>query len=212
MNEKIVYGIFGIPGSGKSTQGRLLEANKNLHLIHISTGTVFNDIKYNKKDMDEYKELIPMMKARDDDAKLYPDDITARELDKYVNEFIEKRIYDPDSQILLFDGYPRNLNQVNLMSGKYKMTKLAFLQLPQEVGLDRIVNKRLEEEGRPEDQNVDARRKSIKEHEQGIIQIYYHFKDIKATSSLGLYPEIRLVDGNQPVEVVYKELESFFKP
>ena len=88
--------LFGPPGAGKGTQAKYLV--KKLSGFQISTGEILrNEIQ---KDTDIGKKIITDM----NEGKFVSDEI--------VNELIKKLIFDPTKKNrLIFDGYPRSLNQ-----------------------------------------------------------------------------------------------------
>ena len=87
--------LFGAPGAGKGTQANLLI--NEFGLIQISTGDMLRDEI--KKDTEIGKKILNNM----DDGKFVDDEI--------VNKLLEKIIFDPKKNKLIFDGYPRTVNQ-----------------------------------------------------------------------------------------------------
>ena len=88
--------IFGPPGAGKGTQAQNIVKKFNLH--QISTGDLLRNEVKNKTDIGKDIENII---SKGDFAT-----------DEIVNELIENIIFDPDKKNrLIFDGYPRSLNQ-----------------------------------------------------------------------------------------------------
>ena len=92
--------LFGPPGSGKGTQAKLLR--QSLQVAHISTG-------------DMLREKTAAGTAKEGEASimqsggLMPDDI--------VNRMVEERIERPDcANGFILDGYPRTVNQAELLS------------------------------------------------------------------------------------------------
>ena len=99
--------LFGPPGAGKGTQANNLAKKFNLH--KISTGDLLRDkIKDNNESNNKIKSLLSK-------GSLVSDDI--------INDLIQKIISDKKySNRLIFDGYPRNLNQakkLDLLLMKY---------------------------------------------------------------------------------------------
>ena len=93
--------IFGPPGAGKGTQADFI-VNK-YDLYQLSTGELLrNEIK-NKSDLG--KEISSIINA----GSLVSDDIVK----KLVEIFISDKRY---INRLIFDGYPRNLNQAKTLN------------------------------------------------------------------------------------------------
>lgn len=88
--------LLGVPGAGKGTQARLLEAT--LHLPQVSTGDIFRDNLKNET------ELGVLARSFMDKGRLVPDDVTIR--------MVEERLRRPDcAQGAIMDGFPRTLQQ-----------------------------------------------------------------------------------------------------
>ena len=96
--------IIGPPGSGKGTQGDTI--SKNFKLFKISTGELLRE-EINKK-----SSLGNQIKTIIDKGLLVSDDI--------INNLIEIIISNKNySNRLIFDGYPRNLNQAQKLDLDY---------------------------------------------------------------------------------------------
>lgn len=95
--------IYGIQGSGKSTQGKLL--SQRLHLSYLSTGHIFRGISRQPSREGRYiKETLAS-------GLLIPDEITIPIVERYLT----KPEYQ-DGWIL--DGFPRNLIQTKKFKNK----------------------------------------------------------------------------------------------
>ena len=88
--------IFGPPGAGKGTQSKFIVKKYNLH--QLSTGELLRQEIKNKTRLGEKIESI--INAGD----LVSDEIVSN----LIKKFIEDNNY---KNRLIFDGYPRNLNQ-----------------------------------------------------------------------------------------------------
>ena len=87
--------IFGPPGAGKGTQAKYLV--KKLNSFQVSTGDMLREEI--EKNTIIGKNIINNM----NEGKFVDDEI--------VNKLLEKIIFDPKKNKLIFDGYPRTLNQ-----------------------------------------------------------------------------------------------------
>ena len=120
--------IFGPPGAGKGTQSRYLV--KKLNGFQISTGDMLREEIQNNTRIG--KKIINDM----DDGKFVSDEI--------VNELIEKVIFDPNNKNrLIFDGYPRSLNQAKnleilLKNSNQKIDFIFFLNVNKDTIIKRI--------------------------------------------------------------------------
>jgi adenylate kinase len=126
--------LCGLPGSGKGTQAELLCKSYNFKLI--SPGDILrNAIKTGKS---EYNEL----KSELNSGRLLPDNtINKLVLNEFVN-IVNKS--DNDSINLLWDGFPRSINQAEfllnlLMKHGLKVDFICVLDLKHEVIINRIL-------------------------------------------------------------------------
>ena len=125
--------LFGPPGSGKGTQAdKLVE---NLNLYKVSTGDLLRDEINNKTVLgDKIKILI-------DKGNFVSDEIIK---DLIINIISSKKL----SNRLIFDGYPRNINQAkNLdeMVIKYnqKISCVLSLRVEDDIILKRILGRQV---------------------------------------------------------------------
>ena len=88
--------LFGLPGSGKGTQGDNLV--KEFNLYKVSTGELL------REEIEKKTTLGIKIKSIIDKGSLVSDDITNNLIEKVV---LSKKYFNR----LIFDGYPRNLNQ-----------------------------------------------------------------------------------------------------
>ena len=99
--------IFGPPGAGKGTQSNFIVNKFNLH--QLSTGDLLRkEIKDQTKLGNEISSIINL-------GNLVSDQIVSDLIEKYISNSIYKNR-------LIFDGYPRNLNQaknLNILLTKY---------------------------------------------------------------------------------------------
>ena len=109
--------IFGPPGAGKGTQSSFLVEKKNM--FQLSTGDLL------RAELKSGSDLSKQLKEIMDAGKLVSDDI--------INNLIEKKISDPSvKNNIIFDGFPRNLDQaksLDQMLKKYDQKISAIINL-----------------------------------------------------------------------------------
>ena len=109
--------LFGLPGAGKGTQADNIVKNFNLH--KISAGDLLRDEIKKKTDLSK------KIKSKIDQGLLAPDDIIS---DLIIKILSKKKYFNR----LIFDGYPRNLNQaksLDLLVKKYNQKISCVLSL-----------------------------------------------------------------------------------
>ncbi|MGF7398261.1 adenylate kinase [Thermoanaerobacterium thermosaccharolyticum] len=206
--------LLGPPGAGKGTQAERIV--NDYKIPHISTGDIF---RYNIKNNTELGKLA---KQFIDKGLLVPDDVT--------NKIVEDRLSKDDcSDGFLLDGYPRNVVQAESL-GKYLENKGLKIDHVLNIIVDRdvlvqrlsgrrvcpscgatyhIVTKPPKAEGicdncgekliQRTDDNIESvlKRLEVYEDETKPLVEYY-----------GKLNLIRNIDGNKPVNEVYKEIQA----
>ena len=142
--------IFGPPGAGKGTQSNFIVNKFRLH--QLSTGDLLRkEIKDQTKLGNEISSII-------NSGNLVNDDVVSGLIEKYIsNEIYKNR--------LIFDGYPRNLNQarnLNNLLSKYDQKIDIVLKLS--VSLE-IIKKRINERQTLEKRTDDNELTAIKRYE-----------------------------------------------
>ena len=125
--------LFGPPGAGKGTQGDNLV--KNFNLFKLSTGDVL------RKEIEEKTSLGNKIKDTIDKGGLISDE--------NINYLMEKVLSNKQiNNRLIFDGYPRNINQakvLNLLLNKnnLKISCVLSLDVDKETVIKRVLGRRL---------------------------------------------------------------------
>ena len=125
--------LFGPPGAGKGTQSHNLE--KDYNLIKISTGELL------RKEITDKTTLGNQIRSIMDSGSLVSDKIMN---DLVKNSLLKNKNFDE----LIFDGYPRNLNQardLDLLLKKYKqkISCVLSLNVDKELILKRILGRQI---------------------------------------------------------------------
>ena len=125
--------LFGPPGAGKGTQ-----ANNLVHefdLIKISTGDLL------RKEIEEKSSLGIEIKSIIDKGLLVSDNI----IDNLIEKVMSNKVYEDR---LIFDGYPRNLNQAKSLDSlvkKYnqKISCVLSLKVDYNIIIKRIMGRQI---------------------------------------------------------------------
>jgi len=145
--------IFGPNGSGKGTQGAVVQ--KKYGVPHIETGVIF------RQNISKKTPLGEKAKAFIDRGELVPDDIT-------IPMILDRLKEDDCKKGWLLDGFPRNLAQAEalwkaLEKEKIKLDYVIEIDLDRESAKKRIMGRRLckTDNNHPNNIYIDA----IKPHE-----------------------------------------------
>jgi adenylate kinase len=143
--------VLGPQGAGKGTQAQRIAAEYGIP--HISTGEMFRAAVASGTDLGRAVE--PILAAGD----LVPDELTVA--------LIRERLGEPDADGgFVLDGFPRNETQADaldeMLGGIGRgLDAILFFDLPDEVGIERML-RRAREEGRADDTpDAIARRLAI---------------------------------------------------
>ena len=125
--------IFGPNGSGKGTQGAIVQ--KKYGVLHIETGVIF------RQNISQKTPLGEKAKGYIDRGELVPDDIT---IPMILNRLKE----DDCKKGWLLDGFPRNLAQAEalysaLEKEKMKLDYVIEIELERDIAKKRIMGRRL---------------------------------------------------------------------
>ena len=121
--------LLGPPGAGKGTQSKRLADEFGIE--HVTTGDALRGNKgMDISDMDtEYDTPGEYMDA----GELVPDTV--------VNAIVEEALTSADGYVL--DGYPRNLDQAEFLSGITDLDAVIYLAVDREVLVARLTGRRV---------------------------------------------------------------------
>ena len=156
--------IFGPPGAGKGTQSNLIVKKFRLH--QLSTGELLRKEITNKTNLG--KKISSIINL----GNLVSDEIVGNLIEKYISN-------DEYKNRLIFDGYPRNLNQAkNLNHLLKKYSQKIDIVLKLSVSLETI-KKRISERKNLEkrtDDHEDIAIKRYKNYENNIKPVVDFYK------------------------------------
>ena len=185
--------IFGPPGAGKGTQSNFIVKKFKLH--QLSTGELL------RKEIKEKTNLGIQIKSIINSGNLVSDKIVSNLIEKYVSDKIYK-------DRLIFDGYPRNLNQAsNLDNLLIKYNQKIDMVLKLSVSL-KTIKKRILERHSLEKRADDNEKIAIKRYEtyekniNPIIGFYKQTNLLKVVNGEASISEISgeisdLIEGNK---------------
>jgi len=180
MNRAIL--LFGYPGSGKGTQGRILSALPGFH--HVAMGDILRALT-------PAHPLYPAIQARLSKGDLVPDEL--------VMEFFAHHVESlklPPTDFVIVDGVPRNKTQVELLNRIVNVIKIFKLSIYDEG----VVTDRLRRRALAQNRADDASPEVI-EHR---LAVYRQ----ETESCIKTYPGTILtrIQANQPVFDVHHDI------
>ena len=181
--------LLGPPGSGKGTQSKFLVDEHGF--VQLSTGDLLRE-KVASKNSSLGQEISRIMNSGD----LVPDNI--------VIKLIVEKISDLKNSNVIFDGFPRNLNQATVLDQSLKeisvsLDKAIFIDVNHEILKDRILTRINETslEDRRSDDNVETLMKRIEVYKSNTFPIVEYYK------KKGILNE---VNGMSSIEIVSQEI------
>tara|TARA_X000000368_G_C22941184_1_gene672240 strand:+ start:519 stop:1085 length:567 start_codon:yes stop_codon:yes gene_type:complete len=179
--------IFGPPGAGKGTQSKFIV--EEFDMFQLSTGEFLR--KEISKNTTIGKKISSVINA----GGLVSDQI--------VSDLIEKVISNKKYQNrIIFDGYPRNLNQAKNLDNLLKNYKQKIdIVLKLSVSLETIkrrISERRALEKRADD-NEDIAIKRYETYEKSTEPVIEYYKKLKL---------LKFVDGERPIDQINKEIRD----
>ena len=142
--------LFGPPGVGKGTQGGILAHIPGF--FHLSVGDVFRSIDISSPNGREvYKHI-----SR---GELVPDDLTIRIWRKAVEAYVALSWFKPREDLLILDGMPRNVHQVQIIKEHLEIHRVIYLKCSDEEDMVHRIRRRAIRENRTDDANEDIIRR-----------------------------------------------------
>ncbi len=179
--------IFGPPGAGKGTQSKFIASEFNM--FQLSTGEFLR--KEMLKNTPVGKKIFSVINS----GSLVSDQI--------VSDLIEKIISDSKYQNrIIFDGYPRNLNQAKnldslLQKYKQKIDLVLKLSVSLETVKKRISERRIQEK-RPDD-NQEIAIKRFETYEKSTKPVIDYYKKLKL---------LKVINGERPIDQINNEISE----
>lgn len=158
--------LFGPPGVGKGTQGKLLGAIPGF--FHLATGDMFRGLD---KESDLGREFLSYSTK----GELVPDELTIRLWQRHVQDLIDADRYDPACDILVLDGIPRSVAQAEALDDKIDALAVVHLAAPD---IDEMVQRmkgRAEKEGRPDDADETVIRRRFEVYDRETAPVLEHY-------------------------------------
>ncbi len=179
--------IFGPPGAGKGTQSKFIVKKYNLY--QLSTGELLRKEIANKSKLgSEISSIINV-------GELVSDDIVSNLIEGFITD-------DNFKNRMIFDGYPRNLNQaknLDFLLKKYNQKIDIVLKLS--VSLETIKKRILERQSQEQraDDNQEIAIKRYKTYEESTEPVLEYYKK----SNL-----LNVVNGEQTIDEISKEISG----
>ena len=182
--------LFGPPGVGKGTQGKILGTIPGF--FHLSVGDVFRSIDIGSGDGKEVYKYSSQ-------GQLVPDELTIKIWKKALNAFVGMSTYKPREDLLVLDGMPRNVVQTELVKDHLDILQVLHFECADEEDMIHRLRRRAIRENRADDANEEVIRERF--------EVYRS----RSAPVLKCYPQeiisVIPADGS-PAEVLFNILRS----
>src|SRR5438477_3153719 len=136
--------LFGAPGSGKGTQGKILGAIPGF--FHTACGDIF-------RSLDLSSEMGRIAWEYSSRGELVPDEFTVKLWKQYIKGMEMVNQFHPETEILVLDGIPRNVMQAQLLEDTLDVLKVVHLRCTDMSKMVERLRRRALKENRLDDAN-----------------------------------------------------------
>lgn len=163
--------LFGVPGVGKGTQGRILSRMQGLFVL--ACGEVF-------RSFDPGSEIGVKVASYTSKGELVPDELTVKLWQQAMRENISAGWYKPDTDLLILDGIPRSVAQAKYLDDSIEVLGILHLSSMNENAMVERLKRRAIAENRADDadENVIRHRFEVY-HEQSQPVLNYYPKELR---------------------------------
>lgn len=170
--------LFGAPGVGKGTQGRILGQIPGF--FHLSCGDVFRSLDIGSP---EGKEIYKYSSQ----GMLVPDETTIRVWKRHLDALTVLSHYKPHEDLLILDGIPRNRRQAELVEAHIEVLKIVHLKCSDSEAMIHRIRRRAIRENRVDDAHEEIIRKrfQVYEAETKPVLDYYPKKLVAEVDAIG---------------------------
>jgi adenylate kinase len=158
--------LFGAPGSGKGTQGKILGAIPGF--FHTACGDIF-------RSLDLQSEIGKKAWEYSSRGELVPDEFTVRLWSKYIQGMELINQFHPETQFLVLDGIPRNLKQAQLLDDTIDVVKVIHLRCDNLAKMVERLRRRALKENRLDDAKEDVIKNRMQVFERETAPLLAHY-------------------------------------
>jgi len=186
--------LFGAPGSGKGTQGKILGTIPGF--FHFACGDAFRNLRIT----DPLGRLFIEYSSK---GQLVPDEPTIDLWRRNIEASTVNRTFEPEHDILILDGIPRNARQAEILSDTLDVKALLHLTCTDMDKMVERLQRRALRENRLDDANLDIIRQRLETYEKETKQVLDFYgpavvRDINSTQ--------------RPVKVLRDILDTLAQP
>lgn len=160
--------LFGAPGVGKGTQGRIL--GKIPGLFYVASGDLFRSLDPNSPAGQEAFQYISA-------GRLVPDESTVKVWREEMERSVGLGRFLPDSQLLILDGIPRTTPQAEMLAADIEVLRIVNLVFADEEQLVERIRGRAAKERRRDDTDEEIIRHRFQVYREQTKPVLQHYGD-----------------------------------
>ena len=186
---KKLFLIIGAPGSGKTTDAELVSGKNSELISHYSTGDMLRNEAKSGSAMGE------IIKNRIENGQLVPVEIAA--------QTIIEAIKNAPTEVVLVDGYPRSVEQLEALeeflakTNEVKLQAVIEVEVSKKVAKERVLGRA---RGADDDEKVFEHRMEVYLEPLEAIERFYKNKNL-----------LHVINGERTIEEVVADMEAFVK-
>lgn len=149
--------LFGAPGAGKGTQGKILGTIPNF--FHCACGDVFRNLTIESEIGRKFVEFSSK-------GRLVPDEPTVELWRNAIGAMTQTGRFNPELDTLVLDGIPRNVHQAEMLSDTLDVFAIFYLRSTDMESLVQRMQRRALRENRLDDVSLDVIKQRFKTYEK----------------------------------------------
>ena len=149
--------LFGAPGAGKGTQGKILGTIPNC--FHCACGDVFRNLTIESEIGRKFVEYSSK-------GELVPDQPTVDLWRNAIDGMTRTGRFNPELDTLVLDGIPRNVHQAEMLSDTLDVIAIFYLRSTNMESLVQRMQRRALRENRLDDVSLDVIKQRMKTYEK----------------------------------------------
>jgi adenylate kinase len=153
--------LFGMPGSGKGTQGAVLGQLPDF--VHVSCGDIFRKLP-------KYGDLGGEIVRYTSEGRLVPDDLTVRIWERHMKILELQELLLPEQHTLILDGLPRSYSQAERLAEVLNVIQIFHLKIDDTRKASERLKARALRENRLDDINEEVIRRRLQTYYEETFQ------------------------------------------
>ena len=149
--------LFGAPGAGKGTQGKILGTVPNF--FHCACGEVFRSLSA----ADPLGRTFIEYSSR---GQLVPDEPTIELWQQFIHNCVKSSRFHPEKDSLVLDGIPRNVHQAEMLDDTLDVKAIFYLHCANPEAMVHRLQHRALKENRLDDANLEVIRDRLKVYDR----------------------------------------------